>query len=60
MMKRIVTFFLISLLHQVSAQESLIDTLFIDNQFSKVSKLQKHQTSLLIKSWKIQLLYQIC
>lgn len=41
MMKRIVTFFLISLLHQVSAQESLIDTLFIDNQFSKVSKTAK-------------------
>lgn len=41
MMKRIVTFFLISLLHQVSAQESLIDTVFIDNQFSKVSKTAK-------------------
>lgn len=41
MMKRIITFFLISLLHQVSAQESLIDTVFIDNQFSKVSKTAK-------------------
>ncbi|WP_312768923.1 TonB-dependent receptor domain-containing protein [Epilithonimonas sp.] len=41
MTKRIFTFFFIYIIHQVSAQEYLIDTLFIDNQFSKLSKTAK-------------------
>ncbi|MDP9957693.1 iron complex outermembrane receptor protein [Epilithonimonas hungarica] len=41
MMKRTFAFFFIGLIGQVSAQESLIDTVFIDNQFSKVSKTAK-------------------
>lgn len=40
-MKRIFTFFLISILNQFSAQEALIDTVFIDNQFSKVGEISK-------------------
>ena len=40
-MKRLVTFFSLVILHQFSAQESLIDTLFIDNQFNKVGKTAK-------------------
>ncbi|MPT31706.1 MAG: TonB-dependent receptor [Chryseobacterium sp.] len=40
-MKRTFAFFFIGLIGQVSAQESLIDTVFIDNQFSKVSKTAK-------------------
>ncbi len=41
MMKRTFAFFFIGLIGQVSAQESLIDTVFIDNQFGKVSKTAK-------------------
>ena len=41
MKKLIIAFFLISISGQFSAQESLIDTVFIDNQFSKVSKTAK-------------------
>lgn len=40
-MKRIFTFFSLAILHQFSAQESLIDTVFIDNQFNKVGKTAK-------------------
>lgn len=40
-MKRLFTFFSLLVLHQVSAQERLIDTVFIDNQFAKVSKTAK-------------------
>jgi len=40
-MKRIFTFFSLAVLHQFSAQESLIDTVFIDNQFNKVGKTAK-------------------
>lgn len=40
-MKRLFTFFSLVILHQFSAQESLIDTVFIDNQFSKVGKTAK-------------------
>ncbi|UQB68448.1 TonB-dependent receptor plug domain-containing protein [Epilithonimonas zeae] len=41
MTKRIFTLFFIYIVHQLSAQESLIDTVFIDNQFRKVSKTAK-------------------
>lgn len=40
-MKRLFTFFSLIILHQFSAQESLIDTVFIDNQFNKVGKTAK-------------------
>lgn len=40
-MKRIFTFFFISILNQFSAQEALIDTVIIDNQYRKVSKTAK-------------------
>lgn len=41
MMKRLFIFFFISILNQFSAQEALIDTVFIDNQFNKVGKTAK-------------------
>ena len=41
MMKRLFTLFSLVILHQYSAQETLIDTVFIDNQFSKVGKTAK-------------------
>ncbi len=41
MKKLIVAFFLILSYSQFSAQESLIDTVYIDNQFSKASKTAK-------------------
>lgn len=40
-MKRIFTLFSLFILHQFSAQETLIDTVFIDNQFNKVGKTAK-------------------
>lgn len=40
-MKRIFTFLSLAILHHFSAQESLIDTVFIDNQFNKVGKTAK-------------------
>ena len=40
-MKRLLTFFSLVILHQYSAQESLIDTVFIDNQFNKAGKTAK-------------------
>jgi len=40
-MKRIFTFFSLAILHQFSAQETLIDTLFIDNQYYKAGKTAK-------------------
>lgn len=40
-MKRLFTLFSLVILHQFSAQESLIDTVFIDNQFNKVGKTAK-------------------
>ena len=40
-MKRIFTFFSLAILHQFSAQESLIDTLYIDNQYIKSGKTAK-------------------
>ena len=42
-MKRLFIFFFIYIVHQYSAQESLIDTVFIDNQYRKVSKTAKIQ-----------------
>ncbi|WP_379965846.1 TonB-dependent receptor plug domain-containing protein [Epilithonimonas sp. UC225_85] len=40
-MKRIFTLFSLVILHQFSAQESLIDTVYIDNQFNKVGRTAK-------------------
>ena len=40
-MKRLFTLFSLVILHQFSAQESLIDTVFIDNQFNKAGKTAK-------------------
>ena len=41
MMKRLFTLLSLLILHQISAQETLIDTVFIDNQFSKAGKSAK-------------------
>jgi iron complex outermembrane receptor protein len=41
MMKRLFTFFSLAVLHQFSAQESLIDTVYIDNQFNRTEKTAK-------------------
>lgn len=41
MMKRLFTLFSLLTLHQISAQEALIDTVFIDNQFDKAGKTAK-------------------
>ncbi|WDF47981.1 TonB-dependent receptor [Chryseobacterium sp. KACC 21268] len=40
-MKPLFTLFSLLILHQFSAQESLIDTVFIDNQFNKTGKTAK-------------------